>query len=85
MNDKLIDLLVCPENHSRLAFADVQLLARINAAIAGRRLTNRVGRTLEEPLAAALVRADQALAYPLIDDIPLMVVDESIPLAQLDA
>ncbi len=85
MNDKLIDLLVCPENHSRLAFADAQLLARINAAIAGRRLTNRVGRTLEQPLAAALVRADQALAYPLIDDIPLMVVDESIPLAQLDA
>ena len=84
MNDKLVTLLVCPENHSQLAFADSQLLARINAAIAGGRLTNRAGQTLDRPLAAALVRTDQSLAYPVIDDIPLMLVDMSIPLGQLD-
>ncbi len=85
MKDKFLELLVCPEDHSQLAFADAPLLARINTAIAGRRLVNRAGQTLDAPLTAVLVRADATLAYPVIDDIPLMLVDKAIPLGQLDS
>jgi uncharacterized protein YbaR (Trm112 family) len=77
-------LLVCPDDHSALVYADDQLLARLNSAIASRTLKNRAGQTLDRPLEAALVRADAVLAYPVIDDIPLMLVDKAIPLAQLD-
>jgi uncharacterized protein YbaR (Trm112 family) len=84
MKEKLLALLVCPDDRTALAYADAQLLTRINAAIAGRRLKNRAGLTLDRPLDAALVRADALLAYPVIDDIPLLLVDKAIPLAQLD-
>jgi uncharacterized protein len=84
VSDRLLDLLVCPDDHSKLAYADAQLLARMNAALAGGRLQNRAGQTLDRPLEAALVRADGRLAYPVIDQIPRMLVDEAIPLAQLD-
>ncbi len=84
MQKKLLDLLVCPDDHSRLVYADAPLLARLNAAVAHRTLKNRAGQTLERPLEAALVRADATLAYPVIDEIPRMLVDEAIPLSQLN-
>jgi uncharacterized protein YbaR (Trm112 family) len=84
MQNKLLDRLVCPDDHSKLAFADSQLLARMNAAVARGRLKNRAGQTLDRPLEAALVRADAQLAYPVFDQIPRMLVDEAIPLVQLD-
>lgn len=84
MKAELLNLLVCPENHSRLHFATPALLARLNAAIADRKLKNRGGRTLEEPVEAALVRADEQFAYSVIDDIPRMLLDEGIPLEQLN-
>ncbi len=85
MKKTLLDLMVCPDDRSALTYADDQLLTRLNAAIAKRSLKNRAGQTLDRPLEAALVRADALLAYPVIDDIPLMLVDEAILLAQLDA
>jgi uncharacterized protein YbaR (Trm112 family) len=84
MKKELLDLLVCPENHTALSVAEPELLLRINGAIAGRKLKNRAGQTLERRLEAALVRADGSLAYPVFDDIPRMLVDEAILLAQLD-
>ena len=85
MKKEILDLLVCPEDHSRLQLADSQLLARLNAAIAAGRLKNRAGTVLSRQLEGALVRADRSLAYPVLDDIPQMLVDEAIPLAQLEA
>jgi uncharacterized protein YbaR (Trm112 family) len=83
MKKTLLELLVCPDDRSTLTYADTPLLDRLNAAIGRRALKNRAGQTLDRPLDAALVRADAVLAYPVIDDIPLMLIDEAIPLAQL--
>jgi uncharacterized protein YbaR (Trm112 family) len=83
MKKTLLELLVCPDDRSALTYADTPLLDRLNAAIAKRALKNRAGQTLERPLEAALIRADAVLAYPVIDAIPLMLIDEAIPLAQL--
>jgi uncharacterized protein len=81
MLDKtLISLLVCPLDRSPLRLADSALLARLNAAVAASRLRNRSGQMVTEPLAAALVRADKTLAYPIIDDIPVLLPEEAIPL-----
>jgi uncharacterized protein YbaR (Trm112 family) len=83
MNQDLLDLLVCPEDHSRLHFAEVSVVHKLNAAIAAGRLKNRGGAAISSPIEAALVRVDGKLAYPVIGDIPHMLIDEAIPLDQL--
>ena len=76
-------MIVCPENRSSLGVADDGLLADLNRAIDGRRLKNKGGDVLEKTLDAALVRQDRAIAYPIIDGIPILLVDEGILLNQL--
>jgi uncharacterized protein YbaR (Trm112 family) len=79
---ELLKILVCPENQSPLAVASNELIARLNAAIARRQLKNKADRTLERPLSGGLVRADQTVLYPIVDEIPMMLIDEGIPLDQ---
>ena len=79
---ELLKMLVCPENQSSLSIASSDLIAKLNHAIAQGQLKNRGGQTIEKPLWGGLLRADQTLLYPLVDDIPMMLVDEAIPLDQ---
>jgi len=84
IDKEFLDLLVCPVDRKPLRLADESLLARVNEAIRAERVRNRIGQPVEEPLQAALVREDNALLYPIIDDIPVLLADEAIPLDQLD-
>jgi uncharacterized protein YbaR (Trm112 family) len=80
VTDELIDILRCPESRQRLSRANQETVDRLNASIAARQARNRGGDTLEQPLEAALIREDGKLLYPIVDDIPIMLVDEAIPL-----
>ncbi len=82
---EFLEMLRCPENGSKLELADVVLLESLNAAIAARRLKNRAGQAIEKPLSAALVRADRQLVYKVDHEIPILLIDEAIPLDQLAA
>jgi uncharacterized protein YbaR (Trm112 family) len=79
---ELLKMLVCPENHAPLTTASSELVARVNRAIAAGRVTNKAGRRIEKAIDAGLVRLDQVVLYPIVDDIPMMLVDEAIPLDQ---
>lgn len=81
--DDALHFLVCPDDRSRLERADRALVDRLNAACSAGQLTNRAGKPVAQQLDGALVRADRAIAYAIVDDIPVLVVDEGIPLAQL--
>lgn len=83
IDPQLLEILVCPENHSALAMADAALLARLNQAIAKGSVKNRGGQSVSDPLEGGLVRADGMLLYPIVDDIPIMLADEAIPLDSL--
>jgi uncharacterized protein YbaR (Trm112 family) len=83
LSSEFIELLRCPESRTRLAPADSSLLARLNAAIDQRRLKNKIGQTLETPLEGGLVREDGAVCYPIVQDIPILLTEEGIPLDQL--
>jgi uncharacterized protein YbaR (Trm112 family) len=80
---ELLEILVCPETRTRLAAADAALVDRINAAIAAGRLVNRAGQNVERPIQGGLVREDGRMLYPVIDDIPSLLVDRAIPLDQV--
>ena len=81
----LIDILVCPESHQPLRLADDNLIRRINDAVDAAELRNSGGSKVEQPLDGGLVREDNKLVYPIVDEIPVLLTDEAIPLDQLDA
>jgi uncharacterized protein YbaR (Trm112 family) len=84
IDKKLLATLVCPIDHSRLTVADNQLITRVNRAIAAGRMKTRGGQPIEQPIDGGLLRADKTLLYPVVDDIPVLLADEGIPLGQLD-
>ena len=83
ISDDLLKLLVCPENRTPLSRATPELVTRLNAEITAGRLRNKGGQPVENQLGGALVRQDGTIAYPVVDEIPMLLVDEGIPLAQV--
>ncbi len=77
----LLKLLCCPETHQALRLADEVVVDQLNQRVAARALLNRAGRVVSERFDGGLVRADGKLLYPIRNDIPVMLVDEGIPLA----
>ncbi len=80
ISQELLDILVCPETKQAVALAEPSVLEQLNARIEQGTLVNRSGATVSSPLGAALVREDQRYCYPIRDDIPVMLIDEAIPL-----
>jgi uncharacterized protein YbaR (Trm112 family) len=80
---ELLEILVCPETHQPVRLADEELIQRINSAIASGQLKNRAGETLTESIQGGLVREDGAYLYPIIEDIPRMLIGEAIPLDRI--
>ena len=84
MTNDLLDILRCPDNHATLTPADDALVAELNARIRAGQLRNQAGRDVQQPIDGGLVRADGDLLYPIVDQIPVLLRDEAIPLDQLD-
>ncbi|HEX5447117.1 MAG TPA: Trm112 family protein [Pirellulales bacterium] len=80
---ELVKMLVCPDNKSQLAVASSELIERLNRAIAAGQVSNKAGQKVAHKLDGGLVRADGAVLYPIVDEIPMMLVDEAIPLDQV--
>jgi uncharacterized protein len=75
---KLVEILRCPVSREPVALAPKDRLREINAEIAAGRLSHADGRTVEAPLDAALLTADDARIYPVRDGIPVMLAEEAI-------
>jgi uncharacterized protein YbaR (Trm112 family) len=84
LNEQLLDIVCCPVTHSPLMPMPKDRLEYLALAIERGEIRDRGERTLTEPLAAALVTRDGKLAYPVIDDIPVLLEDRGILMAQLD-
>jgi uncharacterized protein YbaR (Trm112 family) len=80
VDPELLEILVCPEDKTPVRLADQALLERLNGAIAAGRLKTRGGSLVEEGIEVGLVREDGLVLYPVRDGIPVMLIDESLPL-----
>jgi uncharacterized protein YbaR (Trm112 family) len=84
MQGEVLSILRCPEDHSALAFADQDLIERVNLAIRAGHLMSRSSKQLQRPIDGGLLRADGAVLYPIFDDIPVLLRDDAIALDQLE-
>ena len=80
VSDDLIEILVCPETKQPVQRASADVLSRLNEQIEAGSLRNRGGAAVEQPIAEGLLREDGKVLYVVDDDIPVMLVEESIEL-----
>ncbi len=77
----LLQILACPETYQTLREAEEALVVALNAKIAQGGVVNVGGSAVSEPIDGGLVRADEAILYPIRDQIPILLIDEGIPLS----
>ena len=79
---RLIGILRCPETHQELRVAEPGLIQRLNAQAAQGILKNRAGQPVKDALDAGLIRDDGQFVYPIRRNIPVMLIDEALPVTQ---
>ena len=77
----LLKILCCPETHQEVRLAETGVVDKLNVQIAASALKNRAGQPVQEKIEGGLIRADGKILYPIRHNIPVMLVDEGIPLA----
>jgi uncharacterized protein YbaR (Trm112 family) len=80
IDKELLAILCCPETKQDVALADPSLIDRLNDRIAKGELKNKGGQAVTEKLDGGLIRADKKVLYPIREDIPVMLIEEAIPL-----
>ena len=76
----MINILCCPESKQEVVLAEKSLIDNINQKIEKKETKNRSGEIVAEKIDEGLIRADKKYLYPVRDDIPVMLIDEAIPL-----
>ena len=80
IDKELLEILACPETKEPVQLAEEELITELNSRIERGELKNRAGKTIENAIDGGLVREDGAYLYPIEDEIPIMLIDEAIPL-----
>lgn len=80
VNAELLEILVCPETKQPLRVADATVIADLNEKVAAGTLRNRGGDKVAKAITEGLIREDGRALYIVDDDIPVMLVEESIEL-----
>lgn len=79
----LLAILCCPETKQPVSLASTDLLTKLNAAVRKGSLRNMGKQPVTDELDGGLVRSDLKIVYPIRENIPVMLIEEGIPLEQL--
>jgi uncharacterized protein YbaR (Trm112 family) len=66
-----------------VALAPESVIAGINDRIGKGEVRNKAGQVVTERMDGGLLRADKKILYPIREDIPVMLIDEGIPMEGL--
>ena len=83
IDKELLDILACPETKEPVYMAHQSVVDELNGRIERGEVKNRGGKEVEKKMDAGLVREDGAYLYPIEDDIPIMLIDEAIPIGEM--
>jgi len=84
LDPELLALLVCPETQQDVALASDEEIAALNAAIRHGQVQTAAAKPVTQPVEGALIRIDRAIAYPIRDGIPVMLIHEGLQIGQLN-
>ena len=76
----LLAILCCPDTKQDVSLADEALIAKLNEAVSRGKLKNKSNKPITESLDGGLIRGDRKILYPIREDIPVMLIEEGIPL-----
>lgn len=83
IDKELLAILCCPDTKQDVTLAADGLIASLNARIHKGEVKNKSGQPVKEALDGGLIRADRKVLYPIREDIPVMLIEEGIPLEGL--
>ncbi|MBX2868798.1 MAG: hypothetical protein KTR18_08990 [Acidiferrobacterales bacterium] len=83
MDRKLLEILVCPITKQPVSILPEPKLTILNEKIEKAEVSNHGGVVLTEPLSQALITRNGGVIYPINQNIPVMLEDESIDTVQL--
>jgi uncharacterized protein YbaR (Trm112 family) len=83
IDNELLAILCCPETKQPVSLADSSLIKKLNDRAAQGGLKNRGNKAVTQPLDGGLIRADRKILYPVRENIPVMLIEEGIPLEQV--
>lgn len=83
IDKELLAILCCPETKQTVTLADAALVSKLNEAAARGGLKNKATKSVSERMDGGLIRADQTILYPIREGIPVMLIEEGIPLDQV--
>ena len=75
-----LDVLCCPETHQKLMIANAPALGVINRAIEEGKCVNMGGERVTETITDALIRKDHERLYPVRAGVPVLLIEEGIPI-----
>lgn len=79
IDNELLAILCCPETKQEVTRADERLIHLLNDRIGKGDVKNKAGQPVSEKLDGGLLRADKKMLYPVREDIPIMLIEEGIP------
>ena len=83
MKKELLSIICCPITKQSLSFVAREKLNEINKAISKGQIKTNEGNILNENIIDALITDNGMIIYPIKDDIPVLLENKSIHLAQL--
>jgi uncharacterized protein YbaR (Trm112 family) len=78
ISDDLLQIVVCPENRTKLVLAEPAVVEQVNLAIERGSVHRRGGQQVADRVDGLLIREDGQVAYPVRDGIAVLLVDEAI-------
>ena len=80
ISEQLLKILACPETKTPVSLAPPALIDSLNQQIKSGSLKNHAGKVVSEVMDSGLLRSDGKRLYPIINDIPVMLIDDGIDL-----
>lgn len=84
ISEELLSVIACPETKQDLLVAEDEIVKKINNLIDCGELLNRSKQKVTEKIDGGLIQKDdRKYLYPIRDEIPILLIDESISLESI--
>ncbi len=84
ISENLLAVIACPETKQDLVVAENDIVQKINHLIENGELLNRSKQKVTETIDGGLIqKEDRKYLYPIRNEIPILLMDESIALENI--